>query len=64
VRDYVATFTGKSITTDQWKTHLFEYFRGHGGEEKIKVLNSVDWNVRNCILPGSILSGLRVSVFL
>ena len=46
VRDYVDTFMGKSITTDQWKSHLFAYFKAHGGEDKIRALESVDWDVR------------------
>jgi len=44
VKDYVNTFMGKSITSDQWKSHLYDYFETHGGEEKIRALNSVDWN--------------------
>ncbi|KAL6301026.1 peptidase family M1-domain-containing protein [Sparassis latifolia] len=36
VKDYVSTFMGKSITTDEWKAHLFAYFEKHGGEEKVK----------------------------
>jgi len=45
IRDYVGTFSGKSIATQQWKDHLYEYFQRHGGEEKIKALDSIDWNV-------------------
>ena len=45
VNDYVNTFMGKSITTFQWKDHLFEYFKKKGDPEKIKALNSVDWDV-------------------
>lgn len=45
-RDYVHTFRGRSIRTDEWKNHLYEYFEKHGGEEKLKLLNSVDWHVR------------------
>lgn len=44
-KDYVETFTGQSITTDQWKDHLYEYFRKKSGSEKIKALDSVDWDV-------------------
>ncbi|KAA1468302.1 Metalloprotease [Dentipellis sp. KUC8613] len=44
VKDYVDTFIGKSITTDQWKSHLFSYFEAHGGQEKINCLNEIDWN--------------------
>ena len=36
---------GNSITTEQWKDHLYDYWRKHGDEEKIKILDSVDWNV-------------------
>ncbi|CAE6493395.1 unnamed protein product [Rhizoctonia solani] len=42
-RDYVNTFRGRSIRTDEWKVHLFDYFGKHGGEDKLNLLNSVDW---------------------
>ncbi|KAH7334057.1 leukotriene-A4 hydrolase [Rhizoctonia solani] len=42
-RDYVNTFRGRSIRTDEWKAHLFDYFEKHGGEDKLNLLNSVDW---------------------
>lgn len=45
IYDYANTYTGKSITTDIWKDHLYEYFRRNGGDEKIAALDSVDWNV-------------------
>lgn len=44
VRDYVDTFIGKSITTAQWKAHLYSYWEKHGGVEKIKALDSVNWD--------------------
>ncbi|EGN94342.1 hypothetical protein SERLA73DRAFT_188178 [Serpula lacrymans var. lacrymans S7.3] len=44
VRDYVDTFMGQSITTEQWKSHLYTYYRNHGGDEKIQALDSIDWN--------------------
>ena len=44
IYDYVQTFTGKSITTEQWKEHLYTYF-GKLGEEKVKALDSVDFDV-------------------
>ncbi|EEB94219.1 hypothetical protein MPER_07004, partial [Moniliophthora perniciosa FA553] len=44
IRDYVETFMGKSITTQQWKEHLYEYYEKNGAEEKIKALDSIDWN--------------------
>ncbi|KDQ17535.1 hypothetical protein BOTBODRAFT_172006 [Botryobasidium botryosum FD-172 SS1] len=43
VKDYVNTFRGKAIRTGDWKAHLFAYWRQNGGEEKIKLLDSVDW---------------------
>jgi hypothetical protein len=45
VKDYVRTFMGKSITTGQWKEHLFAYYTQHGVEDNIKALNSIDWDV-------------------
>ena len=44
IRDYVETFSGKSITTQQWKEHLYAYFQKHN-EEKISALDSVNWDV-------------------
>ncbi|KAG6853530.1 hypothetical protein C0991_003450 [Blastosporella zonata] len=44
VKDYVSTFIGTSITTEQWKAHLYGYWEKNGGPEKIKILDSVDWN--------------------
>jgi leukotriene-A4 hydrolase len=45
IRDYVSTFQGKSITTWDWKAHLYAYFESHGGQEKLDALNRVDWEV-------------------
>lgn len=45
VKDYIETFIGQSITTEQWKEHLYVYFTKHGGPEKIKALDGVDWDV-------------------
>lgn len=54
-RDYVKTFRGTSLRTPEWKTHLYEYFTKFDAEnrstepgEKVKVLNSVDWDVSSC----------------
>ncbi|KAJ7352538.1 peptidase family M1-domain-containing protein [Mycena albidolilacea] len=44
VKDYVNTYIGKSITTEQWKSHLYAYYERNGGPEKIKALDSIDWN--------------------
>jgi len=43
VRDYVKTFTGRSITTEQWRDHLYQYFAAHGGAEKTSALNLIDF---------------------
>jgi len=39
IRNYVDTFIGQSITTDQWKTHLYDYFK----DQKDK-LDTIDWD--------------------
>ncbi|KIY73540.1 Metalloprotease [Cylindrobasidium torrendii FP15055 ss-10] len=44
IRDYVSTFIGKSITTWQWKDHLYAYYAKNGGPEMVKKLDSVDWD--------------------
>ncbi|KAG8836286.1 hypothetical protein FRC17_007436 [Serendipita sp. 399] len=44
-QDYVRTFDGKSIGTEEWKDHLYSYFKANGGDEKIAILDKVDWNV-------------------
>ncbi|GJE92045.1 M1 family metallopeptidase [Phanerochaete sordida] len=44
IYDYVNTFTGKSITTEVWKKHLYAYFTANGGAEKIAALDSVHWD--------------------
>ncbi|KAG6829304.1 hypothetical protein H0H87_011970, partial [Tephrocybe sp. NHM501043] len=44
VKDYVSTFIGTSITTEQWKDHLYGYWEKNGGPDKIKILDSVDWD--------------------
>ncbi|KAF8329435.1 uncharacterized protein EI90DRAFT_3145933 [Cantharellus anzutake] len=43
-KDYIRTFRGKSIRTEQWKEHLYTYWRRHGGEQKVKILDAVDWD--------------------
>ena len=45
VKDYVETFIGKSITSEQWKEHLYAYFSKSGDPEKIKALDGVNWDV-------------------
>lgn len=47
MQDYVKTFDGYSITTDQWQRHLFHYFEHNSGPNKKEVLRklgSVDWD--------------------
>lgn len=44
ISDYVKTFTGKSITTETWKNHLYSYYEKHD-KEKVKALDTIDWNV-------------------
>ncbi|WWC90899.1 leukotriene A-4 hydrolase/aminopeptidase [Kwoniella dendrophila CBS 6074] len=45
MKDYVRTFEGTSITTDQWREHLFHYFKQHkDGEELTRRLGKVDWD--------------------
>ncbi|KAI0685548.1 hypothetical protein BC835DRAFT_1289940 [Cytidiella melzeri] len=43
IYDYVNTFTGKSITTQQWKDHLFGYYQKRD-ESKLEALKTVDFD--------------------
>lgn len=45
MKDYVKTFNGKSITTEQWRAHLFHWFENQeNGQEYIRALGKVDWD--------------------
>lgn len=45
MKDYVKTFTNKSITTEQWREHLFDWFgKQEKGEDFLKKLKQVDWD--------------------
>ena len=43
IKDYVKAYMGHSITTTQWKDHLYGFFVKQ--EDKIKALDNIDWNV-------------------
>lgn len=45
MKDYDRTFTGTSITTDQWRNHMFHYFGSlPEGDELVKQLSKLDWD--------------------
>jgi len=44
IRDYVQTFTGRSITTWDWKAHLLAYYEKNGTAAQVAALNKVDWD--------------------
>jgi leukotriene-A4 hydrolase len=45
MKDYVKTFTNTSITTEQWREHLFDYFgKQKDSETYLKKLGQVDWD--------------------
>lgn len=45
MQDYDRTFTGTSITTDQWRNHLFHYFGSlPDSKELVKKLAQLDWD--------------------
>lgn len=45
MKDYVKTFTNTSITTEQWREHLFDYFgKQPNSAEYLKKLGQVDWD--------------------
>jgi leukotriene-A4 hydrolase len=44
LKSYVGKFAGQSITTDQWKDYLYEYFEKTHGQALVDKLNTIDWN--------------------
>lgn len=45
MKSYVKTFNGRSITTAQWREHLFSYFGGlDDAQTYLKKLGRVDWD--------------------
>jgi len=45
MQDYDRTFTGTSITTDQWRNHMFHYFGSlPDSKELVKKLGQLDWD--------------------
>lgn len=45
MHDYVKTFRGKSISTQDWQSHLFAYFgKQKNGSELTDKLKKVDWD--------------------
>ena len=45
IKDYIKTFNGHSITTSQWKEHLFDFFgKQENGAEYVRKLGKVDFD--------------------
>ncbi|KAF9580423.1 Leukotriene A-4 hydrolase [Lunasporangiospora selenospora] len=44
LRAHVQQFAGRSINTDEWKHFLYSYMTKHHGQEKVDLLNLVDWD--------------------
>ncbi|KIJ45222.1 hypothetical protein M422DRAFT_59984 [Sphaerobolus stellatus SS14] len=42
IKEYVNTFTGKSISGDEWKAFLYDYYQ-RNNPEKVKALDTIDW---------------------
>ncbi|KAJ3410980.1 Leukotriene A-4 hydrolase [Chytridiales sp. JEL 0842] len=43
LKNHFETFSHKSITTDDFLDNLYKYFKTNYGDEKVKILDSVDW---------------------
>ncbi|KAJ3409863.1 hypothetical protein HDU80_008933 [Chytriomyces hyalinus] len=44
LKNHVETFSHKSITSFQFKDNLYAYFEKTYGQEKVDILNTVDWD--------------------
>jgi leukotriene-A4 hydrolase len=42
-KKYAAHYWGQSITTDEWKGHLYDYFKEDN--EALEALRAVNWDV-------------------
>ncbi|KAF9934607.1 Leukotriene A-4 hydrolase [Linnemannia zychae] len=43
LRAHVQEFAGRSINTDDWKAFLYNFMEKNFGQEKVDLLNQVDW---------------------
>ncbi|KAF9921851.1 Leukotriene A-4 hydrolase [Linnemannia zychae] len=43
LRAHVQEFAGRSINTDDWKAFLYSFMEKNFGQEKVDLLNQVDW---------------------
>ena len=43
LRAHVQQFAGRSINTDDWKAFLYSFMEKTFGQEKVDLLNKVDW---------------------
>ncbi|KAI7817239.1 hypothetical protein BC939DRAFT_402867 [Gamsiella multidivaricata] len=43
LRAHVQEFAGRSINTDDWKAFLYSFMEKNFGQEKVDLLNKVDW---------------------
>ncbi|KAF8969295.1 Leukotriene A-4 hydrolase, partial [Entomortierella lignicola] len=44
LRAHVQQFAGRSINTDDWKAFLYSFMEKEFGQEKVDLLNQVDWD--------------------
>ncbi|KAF9903836.1 Leukotriene A-4 hydrolase [Lobosporangium transversale] len=44
LRAHVQEFAGRSINTDDWKNFLYSFMEKNFGQEKVDLLNKVDWD--------------------
>ncbi|KAI9323384.1 peptidase family M1-domain-containing protein [Dichotomocladium elegans] len=44
MKAHVERFASQSITTEEWKSFLFEYFEKHHGKEVVEKLNTIDFD--------------------
>lgn len=44
MKAYVQQFAGKSLTTQEWKSFLYDYMRENHGDQAVQKLDSVDWD--------------------
>lgn len=60
IKAYIQEFSGKVVTTDEWRSHLYAFFGSQGnGKEYVKKLDEIKWDEVGPALREARFSSLR-----
>jgi hypothetical protein len=65
IKAYIKKFSGNVVTTEEWRAHLYEFFRGQEkGDVYVKKLDEIKWDevsVRGSQVERFVLTPLAVA---